>query len=170
MPDFIISFIEWIAGLPPWLQVLALMLLGAIPFIEIYLGSFIGLLLGINPFLVLPAVVIGNILCTFLFIYLAGRARDAATRNRQGEPEEEPSKRRLKVEKFLNSFGVPGVMLAGIFTGPSQIFAPILVGIGANRRSVYLWSGIAITLWGIVSTFFWLGILGAVEYPYYPYP
>lgn len=168
--DFFVSIVEFVAGLEPWQQVVALLVVGAIPFIESFLGAAVGIALGINPFLVVPAVVIGNILCTFLLIYLAGRARDAATRNRQGEPEEEPSKRRQKVEKFLNRFGVPGVMLLGPITFPSQIVAPILVGLGANRRSVYIWTGIGITLWGVGTAIFLLWILGAVDYPYADYP
>jgi len=170
MEDFFFSIIEWVDGLPPWLQVVALLLVGAIPFIESFLGSAIGIILGINVFLVVPAVVIGNIVCTFLLMALAGRARDAATRDRQGEPEEEPSKRRQRVEKFLSRFGVPGVMLLGPITFPSQIVAPLLVGLGANRRSVYIWTAIGITLWGVGTAIVLLWLLGAVDYPYADYP
>jgi hypothetical protein len=169
MPGFFVSVVEWVAGLEPWQQVGALLLVGAIPFIESYWGSLVGVVLGINPFLAVPAVIIGNILCTFLLIAIAGRVRTAATRNRQGESAEQPSKRRQKVARYLQRFGVPGVCLLGPIVLASQILGPALVGLGANRRSVYIWTGISITVWGVLTGFLWVGILGAADYEYLDY-
>mgnify|MGYP000957082510 CR=1 FL=1 len=169
MPDFATHIIEFVAGLEPWQQVGALFLVGAIPFIESYFGAPIGVLLGINPFLAIPAAIIGNIVCTFLLIALAGRVRTAATGNRQGESAEQPSKRRQKVAKYMGRFGVPGVCLLGPMVLASQITGPALVGLGANRRSVYLWTGISITVWGVVSGFLAVLLLGAVSYEYLDY-
>lgn len=84
--------------------------------------------------LAVPAAIIGNILCTFLLIALAGRARTAATPNRQGESAKQPSKRRQRVAKYLDRFGAPGVCLLGPIVLASQITSPALVALGANRR------------------------------------
>lgn len=147
--DWFDSLTHWVAGLEPWQQVAALLLMGAIPFIESYMTSFIGVILDVNPFLAVPAAIIGNILCTFLLIAFADRARTAVTRNRQVESAEQPSKSRQKVEKFMQRFGVPGVSLFGPFVAASQITAPALIALGAKSRSVYLWSGISIIIWGV---------------------
>ncbi len=169
MPSFFEEVVLFVAGLEPWQQVAALLLVGAIPFIESYFGSLVGVLLGINPFLVVPAVIIGNILCTFLLISIASRVRTAATRNRKAKPAEEPSKRRQKVAKYMGRFGVPGVSLLGPFVLASQIVGPALIALGANRRSVYFWTGTSITLWGVLSGFFWVWLLSLAHYQYLEY-
>lgn len=151
--DFFLQLTQFVAGLEPWQQIGALILISAIPFIESHLGAFLGVLVGIDPFIAVPAAVIGNALCTFLLIAAASRVRTAATRNRDTAVAE-PSKRRQKVAKYLNRFGVPGVSLLTPLVLPNQITAPTLVALGANKRSVYLWIGISIIAWGILFGFF----------------
>lgn len=138
----------------PWQQVGLLVLIGAIPFIESYLGSFLGVLVGVVPGLAVAAAVIGNILCTFVLIALAGGARSAATRNRRGAPAQRLSGRRKKVAKYLERFGVPGVTFLGPLVLASQITAPALVALGASKRSVYFFQGLSIIAWGVLFGFF----------------
>lgn len=78
--DLLVQLHDLVSGLEPWQQVLALVPVGAIPFIESYLGSFLGAGLGIHPALAIPAAVLGNLAATFVMIGLAGRTRDAVTR------------------------------------------------------------------------------------------
>lgn len=152
--DLFIQLTQFVLGLDSWLQVLSLMLIGAIPFIESYLGSFLGTIVGISPFLAVPAAVIGNIVCTFVLIALASRVRTAATRGRERTGDEQMTKRRKKVVTYLERFGVPGVALLGPLVVASQITAPTLIAVGARKSSVYLWTGISIALWGILFGFF----------------
>jgi hypothetical protein len=137
----------------PWQQVALLVLVGAIPFIESYLGSFLGVVVGVPPGLAVAAAVIGNIVCTFALIALAGSARSAATRSRQGDPAQ-LSGRRKKVAKYFYRFGVPGVTFLGPLVLASQITAPALIALGANKRTVYLFQGLAIIAWGVLFGFF----------------
>ncbi|TQN44054.1 hypothetical protein FHU33_3534 [Blastococcus colisei] len=149
--DLFIQLTQFAAGLEPWQQVGALFIFGMIPFIESYLGSFIGTIVGIDPFLAVPAAVIGNIVCTFLMIALASVVRGAVTRGREGKPM---SKGKRRVAKYFERLGVPGVSLLGAIILPTQITAPTLVALGARKGAVYLWMGIAIIVWGIAFGFF----------------
>lgn len=154
--DFVTDIFAWLAQLAvhaePWQQAGILLLAGAIPFIESYLGSFLGILVGIPPMLAVTAAIIGNVLSTFLVISIAGRARNAATRNRTGE--EGRSGRQRKIAKYLDRFGVPGVCFLGPLLLASQITAPALIALGAGKRSLYLFQGLSIVAWGVLFGFF----------------
>jgi hypothetical protein len=151
--DLPIQLHDLVSGLEPWQQVLALVPAGAIPFIESYLGAFLGTTLGIHPALAIPAAVLGNLVATFVLIALAGRTRDAVTRGlgKRTTPEEKkPSRFRAKIAAALEKYGVPGVSMLGPFVVASQITAPTLVALGAARSRVYLWMGISIIAWGVL--------------------
>lgn len=150
LQDLLIQLHDLVSGLEPWQQVLALVPVGAIPFIESYLGSFLGTVLGIHPALSIPAAVLGNILATFAVTTLAGRARDAVTHGREHREPKQPSRFREKIATALDKYGVPGVSLLGPLLVASQITAPTLVALGASRGRVYLWMGISIIAWGIL--------------------
>lgn len=160
--DLFLALTQFVLGLDSWQQVAALILVGAVPFIESYLGSFLGVLVGIDPFLAVPAAVLGNLLCTFLLITTANRVRTAATRNSRPESGRQPTGRRQKVAKYLDRFGVPGVALLGPIVVASQITAPTLIALGATKRSVYLWMGISILLWGVAFGFFGNSLAGVL--------
>lgn len=160
--DLISQLHTVVSGLEPWQQVLALVPVGAIPFIESYLGSFLGSSLGIHPLLAIPAAVVGNLIATFAAIALSGRARDAVTdrhgRRTDGAAREaKPSRFRAKVAVALDRYGVPGVSLLGPFVVASQISGPALVALGAARSRVYLWMGISIVAWGVL-----FGVFGSL--------
>lgn len=168
--DFVTDLFLWLAELAtyaePWQQIGVLLLAGAIPFIESYLGSFLGVVLGINPFLAVGSAIVGNMISTFALIATAGRARSAITRKNRTThdaaagtttaalKEEDRTRRQQKVAQYANRIGVPGVCLLGPLLVASQITAPTLVALGAAKRSVYLWQAIAIIAWGMLFGFF----------------
>src|SRR5690625_8010659 len=82
LQDFFTQLTSFVSGLDPWQQVLALVPAGAIPFVESYLGSFLGTLVGIHPLIAVPAAVLGNLLATFAVTALTGGTRDAVIRDR----------------------------------------------------------------------------------------
>lgn len=159
LQDLLVQLHDLVSGLAPWQQVLALVPVGAIPFIESYLGSFLGTALGIHPVLAIPAAVLGNLAATLLVVALAGRTRDAVTRGRDERPESErkPSRFREKVATALDRYGVPGVCLLGPLVVASQITGPTLVALGATRTRVQLWMSISIIAWGLA-----FGIFGSL--------
>ena len=157
--DLLIQLHALVSGLEPWQQLLALVPVGPIPFIESYLGSFLGTTLGIHPALAIPAAVLGNLLATFVVIALAGRARDAVTAGRSipREKDERPSRFRAKVASALSKYGVPGVCLLGPLIVASQITGPTLVALGAARSRVYVWMSVSIVAWGAL-----FGVFGSL--------
>ena len=175
LSDFIMTLTTWVAGLESWQQLGALVLISAIPFVESYTGSFLGVLVGINPGLAVAAAVVGNTISTFALIALAGGARSAVARGRgrRGEqpgtldesasngssaneaaPNSKKARRNAKIAKYFDRFGVPGVSLLGPLALPSQFTAPAMVGLGASKRSVYVWMFISIVAWGVLFGFF----------------
>ena len=144
MLDALQQFTE---SLPAAVQWLGVMLLGAIPFVESYLGSIVGILAGVHPVIAIVAAIIGNIVSMLVFVLTAHRVRARVTRD-QVEPEISPRRQKLK-ERF-DRWGVPGVSLLGQLVLPSQITSAAIVGFGASRNAVILWQSISIVMWGVV--------------------
>lgn len=155
--DFTVDVMEWMVqmatGAETWQQVLVMMAGGAIPFLESYVTSFVGALVGIPEPLAVSAAIIGNVVCMLVLTYMASGARSMATRGRTA-PEQEPSKRRRKVAKTMDRLGVPGVCLATPLVLPTMFTAPILVGMGARRGTVIFWMILSIAAWGVLFGFF----------------
>ncbi|MFW7415881.1 hypothetical protein [Demequina sp. SO4-18] len=152
--DFFLHMLEFVSELESWQQIGALVLVSAIPFIESYLGSFIGILVQMEPVLAVAVASVGNAIATFLLIAGASRARTAVLNGRKSADAVAPTKRRQKVAKYMDRFGVPGVSLLGPLALPSQFTGPTMVALGASARSVYFWMGISIIAWGVLFGFF----------------
>ncbi len=131
---------------PDWLQWLGVMLVSAIPFVESYFGSVIGVAIGLGPVVAILVAVIGNVISMLAFVYGAGAIRDRATKNR----EKAISPRRQRLKRMFDKFGVPGVSLLGQTVLPSQITSMAMVSFGANRNVVAFWQIISIILWGVL--------------------
>lgn len=134
-------------SLPPLIQWLGIMLIAAIPFVESYLGSVIGVFAGLSPFVAIPAAVIGNVVSMLVFVISAHALRGRATRNL--EPAE-LSPRRQKIKQRFDRYGVAGVSLMGQLVLPSQITSAALVSFCASRNAVIIWQVISIIMWGVV--------------------
>lgn len=138
------SFTE---SLPAAVQWLGLILLGAIPFIESYVGSAVGVLAGVHPAVAVIAAVAGNVVSMLIFVLSASGIRNAATKN--SEPKElSPRRQRLKAR--FDRYGVAGVSLLGQLILPSQITSALIVSFGASRNAVISWQVVSIILWGVL--------------------
>ncbi|GAA4731613.1 hypothetical protein GCM10023216_24610 [Isoptericola chiayiensis] len=145
---------EFTESLSPMLQWLGVMLAGAIPFVESYAGSVLGILAGVNPVVAVVAAVVGNVISMIVFVLVAGRLRRAATAGRS-KPE---TPRRVKLRRRFDKYGVAGVSLLGQTVLPSQITSAIMVSFGASLRAVIGWQIVSIILWGVA--FGILAVLG----------
>lgn len=149
--------IDWLQeltdGVHPALQWLLVILAGAIPFVESYFGSVIGIVAGIPWFVAIPAAIVGNVVSMLVFVLAAGGVRKAAKRD-----EREQSPRRQRLRRQFDRWGVPGVSLLGQTILPSQITSAAMVGFGASRQRVIVWQVVSIILWGIA--FGVLAVLG----------
>lgn len=144
-------------SLPAAVQWLGLILLGAIPFVESYLGSFIGVIVGVNPVIAVTVAVVGNAVSMLIFVLSAHGIRSAAMKN---GTQKELSPRRQKIKDRFDKYGVAGVSLLGQAVLPSQITSAIIVGFGASKNRVIFWQVISIVLWGVA---FALLALGGIE-------
>lgn len=140
------SLQEWTAGLPEVLQWLGVIAVSAIPFVESYLGSVIGVVAGLNPVVAVVAAIVGNVISMAVVVLSADRLRQ----RRGVQATEEMSPRKQRLRRMMDRFGVPGVSLLGQTVLPSQITSGALVAFGANTRGVLIWQVISIILWGVV--------------------
>jgi len=165
--DPLFTFAE---SFPTALQWLAVMLIGAIPFVESYGGAVLGVLTGVPAPLAILAAIIGNVAAMALTVWLAGTVRQKAVAKRRarvsvpsddtiqadaaGEPDSAdqaaPSRGKQRLRKLFDRFGVPGVSILGQWVLPSHITAPTLVGFGASRGSVVVWQTVGIIAWGVL--------------------
>ncbi|MFF0991580.1 hypothetical protein [Kocuria nitroreducens] len=134
---------DFTTSLPPLLQWLGVMVAGAIPFVESYGGSVIGVIAGITPPVAILAAILGNIASMLALVLSAD-----AIRNKVARPKKEPSPRRQKLRRAFDKYGVAGVSLLGQTILPSQITSMALVSFGAPKNAVILWQTISIIIWG----------------------
>lgn len=162
------------ASFPDFLQWFGVMIVAAIPFVESYFGSVIGVVIGLPPALAIGAAVIGNIISMLVFVFTADGARTKAVEKRRRKrvpvgagasggtgaagladgaaaaPEPEESPRREKLRRAFDKYGVAGVSIVGQTMLPSQITSAAMVSFGASRNTVIIWQIISIVLWGVV--------------------
>ena len=141
------SLQDFTASLPEFLQWFGVFLIAAIPFVESYFGSAIGVLGGINPLLAVAAAVAGNVISMLIFVLAAHGVRSKAT---QGKAAKELTPRRAKLKERFDRYGVPGVSLLGQVFLPSQITSAAMVSFGAPKNQVILWQIISIIMWGAI--------------------
>ncbi|SIN89642.1 hypothetical protein [Agromyces cerinus] len=150
---------DFAASLPSFLQWFGVMIVAAIPFVDSYFGSVIGVLIGLPTAVAIGAAVAGNIISMLIFVMTAHGVRGRVVAGKAvagkavaGGAGEEPveSPRREKVRRAFDKYGVAGVSLVGPAILPSQFTSAAMVSFGANRNAVILWQIISIVLWGVV--------------------
>lgn len=135
---------DFTTSLPTWLQWLGVMAAGAIPFVESYFGSVIGIVAGITPIVAVGAAIVGNISSMLLVVLGVD-----AVRGKLARTSEEPSSKHQRLRRMFDKYGVAGVSLVGQSILPSQITSTAMVSFGASRNVVIFWQVVSIVLWGI---------------------
>lgn len=138
---------DFTTSLPEVFQWLGVLIISAIPFVESYFGSAIGIIAGINPFVAVAAAIAGNIISMLIFVLSSHGVRSKVTEKRAPKAL---SPRREKLRQRFEQYGVPGVSLLGQLVLPSQITSAAMVSFGASKNVVILWQIISIILWGVV--------------------
>src|SRR5690625_7034065 len=139
------SIQDFTAGLPPLFQWLGIMVAGAIPFVESYAGSVIGVVAGLALPVAVGAAVAGNIVSMSALVLGTSAVRDKVTADRARE--ESPKRRRLRTA--FDKYGVAGVSLVGQTILTSQITSAAMVSFGASRNAVIFWQYLSILRWGV---------------------
>ncbi|MGO1384443.1 MAG: hypothetical protein ACTHWA_07335 [Arachnia sp.] len=137
------SFQDFVTSLPPLLQWLGVMAISAIPFIESYFGSVIGVIAGVPAPIAIISAVLGNVASMVALVLGAHAVRD-----RVRGPKKAQSPRYERLHKAFDKYGVAGVSLLGQSILPSQITSAALVSFGAAKNKVIFWQIISIILWG----------------------
>lgn len=144
------ALVDFTQSLPLWLQWAGVMLAAAIPFIESYFGTLIGVVAGVPLPITLLAAILGNLISMLIFVFAASAARTKVLARRGTDQQPEPSARRAKVKRMFDRFGVPGVSLLGQAVLPSQITSGMMVSFGASRNAVIFWQVISIIIWALI--------------------
>ena len=139
---------DFAGSLPAYLQWLGVMLVAAVPFVESYFGSVVGVLIGLPPAVAIGVAVIGNVVSMLIFVLTAHGVRSKVVAGKQQAAPE--SSRREKLRRAFDKYGVAGVSIVGQTILPSQITSAAMVSFGANRNAVIFWQIVSIVLWGVV--------------------
>lgn len=137
---------DFTASLAEPLQWLGVMLISAIPFVESYFGSVIGVLAGVPVVVAIVAAVIGNVLSMLVVVLGAHGVRARVVDDTRRDAE---SPRRQRLRRAFDRYGVPGVSLLGQMILPSQITSAAMVSFGASKQQVILWQVVSIIIWGV---------------------
>ncbi|AOZ73407.1 hypothetical protein BK816_01195 [Boudabousia tangfeifanii] len=147
------SLHEFVHSLPVGLQWLGVMLIAAIPFVESYGATAIGIAVGVHPLLVIPAAILGNVFSMLVFVFLGKTAHNRLSNDR------ELSGRKARFKNLFDKYGVAVVSLIGQTVLPSQITSGLMVSFGAHRKKVINWQVISICIWAIAFGAIALGLL-----------
>lgn len=142
MVDRLQAFTESLPELVAWFGVLVA---GAVPFVESYFGSVIGVVAGLHPAVAIPVAVAGNVVSMLVLVNGAGAARGRLV----DVESTSPSRRRQRLRRLFDRYGVPGVSLLGQSVLPSQVTSAAMVSFGADKAAVIRWQIVSITLWGV---------------------
>lgn len=158
MDSILVQLVQFIAGLHPVLQFLAVFTIGVVPFLESHFGAFVGTLTGVPAVLAALAAIAGNLLAVAVAVVAGG-----AVRRRVASRRGEPSKRTKKVLVTVDKYGVPVASLLGPFILATALSTFIMISAGLNRRTVIIWQAIAVTAWGAVFAALATGVIAAVS-------
>jgi len=128
------------------------LLLAAVPFIEIFFAIPFGVALRLDPVAVTLAAFIGNLLPLPVLALLQERLARRWPRLLGGLPLRPQSRRGARVRRALARWGIPGLALQSPIITGTHITVPIALALGANRRRTLTWMGIALALWSPVIT------------------
>ncbi|OSY41272.1 MULTISPECIES: hypothetical protein [Pseudonocardia] len=144
--------------LHPVVQVLAVLVIGIVPFLESYVGAGIGVVAGMPVVLAVGAAVIGNLIALAAAVWLGDRARRGITKG-GAKPQ---SDRRRKLLARVDRYGVPIASLAAPTLMAISITPFAMVAAGLNRQQVIIWQAITVVVWGVAFGALALGALSAL--------
>lgn len=137
--SFLTSLQQQVDLLPWPLQILAVIALGAVPFLEGDVSAAVGIAAGLPLVSTIIAATIGTVLVTLGAIALGTRTRSSRT----------PGERDEKVLGRVERFGIPIAMLIGGFLVSVPVNALIMSAAGLNRAAVTV-SAIAVAFFNVV--------------------
>lgn len=166
MSDIIMSLQEFTLGLPEILRWFGVMVIGLIPYVEAEGAAVFGIVAGLNPAIAIPAGIAGNAVALAVVVWVTSAVRSGVTKVAAGnqaptgaggtaiatgpDAAQEANPKRARMRRVFDKYGVPGVSLLGPILLPSHLTAAAMVGFGAPRVKVFVWSVAAVALWALV--------------------
>lgn len=142
---------EFTTSLPMWARWAGIILISALPFVESYFGSVIGIVAGVHPVVAIPAAIVGNVLSMLALVYGAHTIRAWVTARKPSDTRKRAdAPKRARLRRAFDRWGVPGVSLLGQTVLPSQITSMAMVSFGASRNAVAVWQIVSIIVWGVL--------------------
>jgi hypothetical protein len=141
---------EWIRELDVIWQYIALFLLAAAPWLDIFLVVPLGILWGLSPIAVSVIGFAGNFLMVLLLgLFFSQFAKWRASR-RLKKGITAPSGRETRARRLWERYGLPGLaLLAPIIVG-TDIAAVLALTFGSSRPRVIGWMAVSLAIWTIV--------------------
>ena len=173
------GFQELVADVPSLVQPLLIALSAMVPYVEGEGAAAWAVVAGINPLVAGLAAAAGNIAIVVVVVLLGARIRTAVAGFRSrpkaevrvavgpgglaepldtaepatpATPAKPKSKGRIRLERWLDRFGVPTASLIAPLALPTMLTAAVFVAAGVRKERVILWQAIAIVLWTSVVT------------------
>ena len=114
--------------------------------LDVWVGIFTGVALGLHPVLSGVVSIASALVGVTLVVVWGGRLQGRIYRSRR------LAKRRERIERVWKRYGIPGVALqAPLLTGP--LLATVLaLGLGAPPRPLLVWMIASIVFWGAALT------------------
>lgn len=134
---------------------------GAFPWLEAIIVIPAGILAGLAVVPVVLAGVAGNLLTVWLAAVYGERlrtwwlARRQAARHADGGEDREDvtrrARRRQRIERVMNRWGMPGLAILGPLGLGTQLSAVAAVAVGVGARSAFLWVGAGTVGWSLAA-------------------
>ncbi len=136
----------------PLLQIGAVFLMGAAPWLEIWIAVPAGVLMGLSPPVALFAAVLGNFLAVLgIALFIPGVRAWFVKRYLPVTPQgQEPTKRQRRFFYLWERYGVPGTTMAAPLLVGTHLAAVLCLVLGSSTKKVLWWIAVSITVWGLV--------------------
>ncbi|QUG43781.1 small multi-drug export protein [Psychrobacillus sp. INOP01] len=121
----------------------------AIPGLELTLVIPLGIITGMNPFAVIIAAFVGNMVTVLALIIGYDKLKLWLAKRNEGKEKKE-SKRSARAKELWDKYGLPGLLMLGPILIGTHIAAFIGMTLGASKVKTTLWSTISIAAWAII--------------------
>jgi hypothetical protein len=130
-----------------WIDtLLEIFLTAALGAVDLWLGLPAGLAVGLPPVVAGAAATVGGVLGVLVLVKAGGRLQ------RWVEERGLFSRRRKRVERLWNRYGIPGMALQAPMLTGAPLATIISLGLGASPRGLLIWMTASLVLWGAVLT------------------
>jgi len=129
-------------------------LIGAAPWLEVWVAIPVGIAMGLNPVIAFAAAVTGNFVPLIAIVLTYRRAQTWFKGRFLPDPASSSSLggRRRRFKKLWNRYGVPVVALVAPATIGTHLATILAMMGGSSRKSVLTWMALSLILWGAATS------------------